>query len=123
MIMRGNVYISIPASDNDNSLPSAITRYDWSEYTYNDEGEVETTTTIHPTWSQYGEKYKADFGAAVSVSVKDVEFIVYELEVSWQDSETSALIALGSKKAAPKYTLMNASEARAFIADNSDVVA
>jgi len=121
--MRGNVYISIPASDNDNSLPSAITRYDWSEYTYNDEGEVETTTTIHPTWSQYGEKYKADFGAAVSVSVKDVEFIVYELEVSWQDSETSALIALGSKKAAPKYTLMNASEARAFIADNSDVVA
>lgn len=121
--MRGNVYISIPASDNDNALPSAITRYDWSEYTYNDEGEVETTTTIHPTWSQYGEKYKADFGAAVSVSVNDVEYIVYELEVSWQDSETSALVALGSKKAAPKYTLMNASEARAFIADNSDVVA
>ena len=121
--MRGNVYISIPASDNDNALPSAITRYDWIESTYNEEGEVETTTTIHPTWSQYGEKYKADFGAAVSVSVNDVEYFVYELEVSWQDSETSALIALGSKKAAPKYTLMNASEARAFIADNSDVVA
>ena len=121
--MRGNVYISIPASDNDNALPSAITRYDWIEYTYNEEGEVETTTTSHPTWSQYGEKYKADFGAAVSVSVNDAEFIVYELEVSWLDSETSALIALGSKKAAPKYTLMNASEARAFIADNSDVVA
>jgi len=121
--MRGNVYISIPAADKDNALPSAITRYDWTEVAYNDEGEVETTTTIHPTWSQYGEKYKADFGAAVSVSVNDVEFIVYELEVSWKDSETSALIALGSKKAAPKYTLMNASEARAFIADNSDVVA
>ena len=121
--MRGNVYISIPASDNDNALPSAITRYDWIEYTYNEEGEVETTTTIHPTWSQYGEKYKADFGAAVSVSVNDVEFIVYELEVSWLDSETSALVALGSGKTAPKYTLMNASEARAFIADNSDVVA
>ena len=118
--MRGNVYISIPASDNDNALPSAITRYDWIEYTYNEEGEVETTTTIHPTWSQYGEKYKADFGAAVSVSVNDVEFIVYELEVSWLDSETSALVALGSGKTAPKYTLMNASEARAFIADNND---
>ena len=121
--MRGNVYISIPAADKDNALPSAITRYDWTEVAYNDEGEVETTTTIHPTWSQYGEKYKADFGAAVSVSVNDVEFIVYELEVSWKDSEISALIALGSKKAAPKYTLMTASEARAFIADNSDVVA
>ena len=121
--MRGNVYISIPASDNDNALPSAITRYDWNEYTYNEEGEVETTTTIHPTWSQYGEKYKADFGAAVSVSVNDVEYIVYELEVSWLDSETSALVALGSGKTAPKYTLMNATEARALIADNADVVA
>lgn len=119
--MRGNVYISIPAADKDNALPLSITRYDWTEVAYNEEGEVETTTTIHPTWSQYGEKYKADFGAAVSVSVNDVEFIVYELEASWKDSEISTLIALGSKKAAPKYTLMTATEARAFIADNSDV--
>ena len=119
--MRGNVYISIPAADNAKALPSSITRYDWTESTYNDEGEVESTKKVHPTWAQYGEKYKADFGAAVSVSVNDVEFIVYELEASWKDSEISALIALGSKKAAPKYTLMNASEARAFIADNSDV--
>ena len=118
--MRGNVYISIPAADKDNALPLAITRYDWTESTYNEEGEVETTATIHPTWAQYGEKYKADFGAAVSVSVNDVEFIVYELEASWKDSEISALIALGSKKAAPKYTLMTATEARAFIADNTD---
>ena len=118
--MRGNVYISIPAADKDNALPSAITRYDWNEYTYDDEGAVDTTTLVHPTWAEYGEKYKADFGAAVSVSVNDVEFIVYELEASWKDSEISALIALGSKKAAPKYTLMTASEARTFIADNTD---
>jgi hypothetical protein len=95
------------------------TRYDWTESTYNEEGEVETTTTIHPTWSQYGEKYKADFGAAVSVSVNDVEFIVYELEASWQDSETSALVALGSGLSAPNYTLMTASEARELISDNA----
>ena len=119
--MHGNVYISIPAADKDNALPSAITRYDWNEYTYDDEGAIDTTTLVHPTWSQYGEKYKADFGAAVSVSVNDVEFIVYELEASWQDSETSALVALGSGLSAPNYTLMNASEARSFIADNSDV--
>mgnify|MGYP000020361227 CR=1 FL=1 len=119
--MRGNVYISIPAADKAKALPSSITRYDWNTYTYDDEGAVDTTTLVHPTWAEYGEKYKADFGAAVSVSVKDVEYIVYELEASWKDSEISALIALGSKKAAPKYTLMTASEARAFIADNSDV--
>jgi len=48
-----------------------------------------------------------------------VEFIVYELEASWQDSETSALVALGSGKAAPNYTLMTASEARELISDNA----
>jgi hypothetical protein len=113
--MRGNVYISIPAADKDNALPSAITRYDWTESIYNDEGEVETTTTIHPTWSQYGEKYKADFGAAVVVG----EHIIYEITASWKDSEVSALLALGSGLAAPNYTVMTAEEARAFIIENT----
>jgi hypothetical protein len=114
--MRGNVYISIPAADKDNALPSAITRYDWTESTYNDEGEVETTTTIHPTWSQYGEKYKADFGAPVAVG----EHTIYELELSWKQSEMSALVALGAGKSEPDYTVMSASEAREFIIANSD---
>ena len=118
--MRGNVYISIPTADIANALPSAITRYDWTESTYNDEGEVETTTTIHPTWSQYGEKYKAEFGAPVQISVSDSDFIIYELELSWKDSEISALIALGSGLTSPSYTLMNATEARQLIADNAD---
>lgn len=119
--MRGNLYISVPATDKDNAIPATITRYDWSEYTYTDEGEIDTTTLVHPTWSQYGEKYKADFGAPVSVSVNDVEFIVYEMEASWLDSEISALVALGSGLSAPNYTLMTATEARQFIIDNSDV--
>ena len=118
--MRGNVYISIPAADKVKALPSSITRYDWNEYTYNEEGEVEKTTKVHPTWAQYGEKYKADFGAPVTVSVSDVDYIVYEITASWKDSEVSALLALGKGKAAPKYTVMTAEEARQFIADNAD---
>jgi len=114
--MRGNVYISIPTADIANALPSNITRYDWTESTYNDEGEVETTTTIHPTWSQYGEKYKAQFGAPVVVG----DHTVYELELSWKESEMSALVALGAGKSEPDYTVMSASEAREFIIANSD---
>ena len=119
--MRGNVYISIPAADKGNALPSAITRYDWNTYTYDDDGAIDTTTLVHPTWSQYGDKYKGDFGAPVSVTDdNDNDFIVYELELSWKDSEISALIALGSGLSAPSYTLYNASEARQFILDNAD---
>ena len=118
--MRGNLYISIPAGDKANSLPASITRYDWNEYTYDDEGEVESSNTVHPTWSQYGEKYAPQYGAPVSVSVSDSDYIVYELTASWKDSEVSALIALGSGQAEPNYTVYTAEEARAFIAANQD---
>ena len=118
--MRGNVYISIPAADKAKALPSSITRYDWNEYTYNEEGEVEKTTKVHPTWAQYGEKYQADFGAPVTVSVSDVDYTVYEITASWKDSEVSALLALGNGKSEPSYTVMTAEEARQFIADNAD---
>ena len=118
--MRGNLYISIPAADSSNALPASITRYDWNEYTYDEEGAVDTTTLVHPTWSQYGEKYKADFGAPVTVSVSEVDYIVYELIASWKDSEVSALIALGNGQAEPNYTVYTAEEARAFIADNQE---
>ena len=118
--MRGNVYISIPSADNDNALPASITRYDWNEYTYDEDGAVDTTTLVHPTWAQYGEKYKGEFGSPVTVTANDVEYIVYEMTASWQDSEVSALIALGSGKAAPNYTIMTAEEARAFIIANQE---
>ena len=118
--MRGNLYISVPAADKDNGLPASITRYDWNEYTYDEDGAVDTTTVVHPTWAKYGEKYKADYGAPVSVTVSDVEYIVYELTASWKDSEVSALLSLGAKKVEPKYTVMTAEEARAFILANSE---
>ena len=113
--MKGNIYISVPASDISNELPAAITRYDWNEYTYNEEGEVESTTTIHPTWEQFGSRYSGLFGSPVSVA----DVVVYEMEASWLDSEVSALLALGAGQSAPNYTVYTNAEVRTFIADNS----
>ena len=118
--MRGNLYISVPAADKAKAIPAAITRYDWEEYTYDEEGEVESSNKVHPTWDQYGAKYAGDFGAPVSVTVGKVEYIVYEMLVSWKDSEVSALVKLGSNKKEPKYTVMTAEEARAFIIANQE---
>jgi len=118
--MRGNLYISVPAADKAKALPASITRYDWVENTYNEEGELESTTAIHPTWSQYGEKYAPQYGAPVSVTVGTKSFVVYELTASWKDSEVSALLALGKGKTAPKYTVYTAEEARAFIIANTE---
>ena len=114
--MKGNIYISVPKADINNELPAAITRYDWTESTYNEEGEVVSTTTIHPTWEQFGSRYSGLFGSPVSVS----DVVVYEMEASWLNSEVSALIALGAGQSAPSYTVYTAAEARQFIADNAE---
>ena len=120
--MRGNIYISIPAADKENALPAGITRYDWNEYTYTDKGEIKSTTLVHPTWAQYGEKYAADFGAVVSVTIKKKEYLVFEMTASWKNSEVSALLALGKGKAAPTYTVYTSEEARAFITANTPLL-
>ena len=117
--MHGNIFISVPAPDKTNSLPVSIDRYDWEEYTYDEEGTVTSMTTIHPTWEQYGERYKNLFGAPVHVTVNEVEYIVYEIEASWLQSEVSALVALGNGLTAPSYTLMTNPEVRAFIQANT----
>lgn len=113
--MKGNIFISVPASDITNELPAAITRYDWNEYTYTEEGELESTTTIHPTWEQFGSRNSGLFGSPVSVA----DVVVYEMEASWLDSEVSALIALGDGQSAPNYTVYTNAEVRTFIADNT----
>lgn len=118
--MRGNVYISIPKADVSNELPTAITKYDWVENVY-DEASMEVTETInhHPTWEQYGERQQSAFGVPVEVTVGEDVFVVYEMEVSWKDSEVSSLIALGAGLSEPSYTLMTATEAKEFISSNT----
>jgi len=118
--MRGNLYISVPAGDSSKAIPASITRYDWVENTYDEEGAVESSTTVHPTWAQYGEKYAGQFGAPVTVTVGTKDYVVYELLASWKESEVSALVGLGAGKAEPNYTVMTAEEARAFITANSE---
>ena len=113
--MKGNIFISVPASDIANELPTSITRYDWVEHTYNEEGEVESTTNNHPTWEQFGIRNKGLFGSPVTVA----DVVVYEMEASWLDSEVSALIALGDGQPAPNYTVYTNAEVRQFIADNT----
>jgi hypothetical protein len=113
--MKGNIFISVPASDIANELPTSITRYDWVENTYNEEGEVESTTNNHPTWEQFGIRNSGLFGSPVTVA----DVVVYEMEASWLDSEVSALIALGDGQPAPNYTVYTNAEVRQFIADNT----
>lgn len=113
--MKGNIFISVPATDISNALPTSITRYDWVENTYNEEGEVESSTTIHPTWEQFGSRYSGLFGSPVTVA----DVVVYEMEASWLESEVSALIALGDGQSAPNYTVYTNAEVRQFIADNT----
>ena len=122
--MIGNVFISVPEADIYNEIPASITSYDWTESVYDEENPeaAPTVTTIHPTWDALGQRNTARFGSVIQVTVDNAVYHVYELEMSWMAGEVSALLALGAGLAAPSYTLMTATEARQFIADNAPVL-
>lgn len=111
--MKGNIFISVPNTDLDQNLP--ISRYDWTENTYTEEGKIDATTSVNPTWNQYGVRYAPQYGTPVLAG----SHTVYEMDASWKESEVSLLIALGSGLSAPNYTLMTNAEAREFIAENT----
>ena len=117
--MRGNVYISIPAADKDKHCRQQS----------HDTIGTNTPTMKKVKLNQPQQCIQRGRNTAKSTKrilvrpyrlMSDVEYIVYEITASWKDSEVSALLALGNRKAAPKYTVMTAEEARQFIADNAD---
>lgn len=117
--MRGNVYLSIPAADFNDSVP--FTFWDWQVTAtdpQNPEAEPEVLT-VHPTWAELAEKNKPLYGEVVSVTVGEDEYKLIELEASWLNGEISQLIALGEGQSVYGYTLMNNSEAQAFVRDNA----
>jgi hypothetical protein len=44
--MKGNIFISVPAADKTNSLPASIDRYDWEEFTYDEELQSEVSALV-----------------------------------------------------------------------------
>ena len=124
--MKGNIYITVPTADIRQSnylLLLLVTIGHEIHLQRRRRSRHLQQTIVHPTWAQFGERNQGLFGSPVTVSVSDVEYIVYEMEASWLDSEVSALIALGNGLTQPSYTVYTNAEVRQFIADNAEELA
>ena len=59
------------------------------------------------------------FGSVPVVTIDSYKYYIVELEVSWKQGETSALLKLGEGKSYPDNALMTNTEASKFISDNT----
>ena len=88
---------------------------------YDEEGVLDEV--LHPTFKELGAYNLRKFGAVPVVTIDSSEYYIVELEVSWREGETSALLKLGEGLAYPSNALMSNTEASKFISDNtSDIV-
>ena len=118
--MRGNVYMCLNTTTYNAKIPTELVAT-YGIPSYDEEGEF--VETIHPTFKELGAYNLQKFGAVPVVKIGNANFYIIELEVSWKQGETSALIKLGEGLEYPKNSLMTNTEARQFISDNAtDVI-
>jgi len=118
--MRGNVYMCLNTTTYNAKIPTELVAT-YGIPSYDDEGEF--VETLHPTFKELGAYNLQKFGGVPVVTIDSSEYYIVELEVSWKEGETSALIELGEGLAYPNNTLMTNTEANKFIRDNAtDVI-
>ena len=113
--MRGNVYFYLDNDTYNSIIPEELSG-SYGVHVYNEEGEI--TSTTRPTFKELGEINIAKFGHVTHLKIGSAKYHVLELEISWINSEASALIALGDGLASPRNTLMNRSESSRFLKNN-----
>ena len=114
--MRGNVYMCLNTTTYNAKIPDELVAT-YGIPSYNEEGELDEV--LHPTFKELGAHNLIKFGAVPVVKIGSANYYIVELEVSWKQGETSALLKLGEGLAYPNNTLMTNTEAREFIRDNA----
>ena len=118
--MRGNVYMCLNTTTYNAKIPTELVAT-YGIPSYDEEGVLDEV--LHPTFKELGAYNLRKFGAVPVVTIDSSEYYIVELEVSWREGETSALLKLGEGLAYPSNALMSNTEASKFISDNTlDIV-
>ena len=114
--MRGNVYMCLNTTTYNAKIPTELVAT-YGIPSYDEEGE--SVETLHPTFKELSAYNLQKFGGVPVVTIDSSEYYIVELEVSWKQGETSALLKLGEGLAYPNNTLMTNTEVNKFIRDNA----
>ena len=103
------LYICLKKATYESKVPTELkTKLGWDVYTYDDDGEIDTTTAYHPTWKESA--FKGKLGAP-RVSL-DGGLIILKGEFSMLTGELTAMIALGNGLAYPNNSILTKTEAQ-----------
>tara|TARA_B110000196_G_C20984677_1_gene585145 strand:+ start:569 stop:925 length:357 start_codon:yes stop_codon:yes gene_type:complete len=114
--MRGNVYMCLNTTTYNAKIPTELVAT-YGIPSYDEEGVLDEV--LHPTFKELGAHNLQKFGSVPVVTIDSYKYYIVELEVSWKQGETSALLKLGEGKSYPDNALMTNTEASKFISDNT----
>lgn len=109
------LYICLKKATYESKVPDALkSKLGWNEYTYNDDGSIETTTAYHPTWKESA--FKGKLGAPRESL--DKELIIVKGEFSMLTGELTSIIALGNGLDYPNNSVLTKTEAQTLANGN-----
>ena len=97
---QGNVWVLIEKTSKDALVPVKL-KNKWKfkdQVIDEDTGQVINEIDLHPSWLQAANRLRADFGDVRELSPEGKDYIIIELELSWQDGEIDEVIKLQSNR-------------------------
>ena len=103
------MYICLNKATYESAVPSVLQpKLGWNNYTYDSDGEIDTTTAYTPTWKE------AAFEGKLGVPRESYNgaYIIVKGEFSMLTGEMTAIIALGASQDYPNNSVLTRSEAQ-----------
>ena len=105
------MYVCLNKATYESQIPTELqSNLGWNNYTYNDDGSVDTTTAYRPTWKE------AAFASKLGVPREshDGAYIIVKGAFSMLTGEMTAVVALGASLSYPANSVLTKSEAQAL---------
>ena len=106
------MYICLKKATYESQIPTELqSNLGWNNYTYDSDGEIDTTTAYTPTWEE------ATFNGKLGVPRKshDGAYIIVKGAFSMLTGEMTAIIALGASQSYPNNSVLTKSEAQTLV--------
>ena len=103
------MYVCLNKATYESAIPSVLQpKLGWNNYTYDDDGEIESTTAYTPTWKEAA--FKGKLG--VPRESHDGAYIIVKGAFSLLTGEMTAVVALGASASYPANSVLTKSEAQ-----------
>ena len=110
------MYVCLKKATYESQIPTELQgKLGWKNYTYDEHGNIASTTVYRPTWKE--SVFKGKLGAP-RVS-NDGAYVIVKGEFSMKEGELSAIASLGASMAYPNNSILTKTEAQTLVASDT----